>query len=71
MRPLEPPPGLFDARWGAEFHPLYMDRVGTFCHWAGSHGQTLGFQISPGLKLGKGTVTKARVYMVHGSHESM
>uniref|UniRef100_A0A2P2IMC6 Uncharacterized protein n=1 Tax=Rhizophora mucronata TaxID=61149 RepID=A0A2P2IMC6_RHIMU len=61
---LDPAPSQFEASRGAEFHPQYMDSVVKF---SGGHipaGQIVGFPVSPGFKLGNGSVVKARVYLV-------
>jgi len=61
---LDPPPSHFEASRGAEFHPLYMDSVVRFPGGKVPSGQVVGFPVSPGFKLGNGSVVKARVYLV-------
>ncbi|PIN01956.1 hypothetical protein CDL12_25534 [Handroanthus impetiginosus] len=58
---LDPPPSHFEASRGAEFHPQYMESVVRT-----SVGMTMvvGFPVSPGFKLGNGSIVKARVYLV-------
>ncbi|XP_031386126.1 protein GRAVITROPIC IN THE LIGHT 1-like [Punica granatum] len=60
---LDPPPSLFEADRGAEFHPQYMESVVKGTMGLVPLGQTVGFPVSPGFKLGNGTVIKARVYL--------
>ncbi|KAK4779791.1 hypothetical protein SAY87_015897 [Trapa incisa] len=64
---LEPPPSLFEADRGAEFHPQYMDSAIKFGLVRVPSGLTVGFPVCPGFKLGNGTVIKARVYLVNAS----
>ncbi|CAI8596833.1 unnamed protein product [Vicia faba] len=61
---LNPPPSLFEASRGAEFHPQYMDSVVKFSGGRVPAGQVVGFPVSPGFKLGNGSVIKARVYLI-------
>ncbi|XP_057484379.1 protein GRAVITROPIC IN THE LIGHT 1-like isoform X2 [Actinidia eriantha] len=61
---LDPPPSHFEASRGAEFHPQYMESVVRFSGGRGGAGQVVGFAMSPGFKLGNGSVIKARVYLV-------
>ncbi|KAE8688692.1 mitochondrial uncoupling protein 2-like [Hibiscus syriacus] len=61
---LDPAPSQFEASRGAEFHPHYMESA---CKISGGRvpaGQIVGFPVSPGFKLGNGSVVKARVYLV-------
>ncbi|KAK4762586.1 hypothetical protein SAY86_008354 [Trapa natans] len=64
---LEPPPSLFEADRGAEFHPKYMDSVVKFGLGRVPSGLAVGFPVYPGFRLGNGTVIKARVYLVNAS----
>lgn len=61
---LDPPPSHFEASRGAEFHPVYMESVVRFPGGKVPSGQVVGFPVSPGFKLGNGSVVKARVYLV-------
>ncbi|KAL9238725.1 hypothetical protein vseg_013109 [Gypsophila vaccaria] len=61
---LDPPPSHFEASRGAEFHPDYMESVVRFPGGKVPSGQIVGFPVSPGFKLGNGSVVKARVYLV-------
>ncbi|CAL5202454.1 unnamed protein product [Lathyrus oleraceus] len=61
---LNPPPSQFEASRGAEFHPQYMDGVVKFSGGRVPAGQVVGFPVSPGFKLGNGSVIKARVYLI-------
>ncbi|XP_002520441.4 protein GRAVITROPIC IN THE LIGHT 1 isoform X2 [Ricinus communis] len=61
---LDPPPSQFEASRGAEFHPQYMESVVKFSGGRIPAGQVVGFPVSPGFKLGNGSVIKARVYLV-------
>ncbi|XP_058760346.1 protein GRAVITROPIC IN THE LIGHT 1-like [Vicia villosa] len=61
---LNPPPSQFEASRGAEFHPQYMDSVVKFSGGRVPAGQVVGFPVSPGFKLGNGSVIKARVYLI-------
>lgn len=61
---LEPPPSHFEASRGAEFHPIYMESVVRYPGGKVPSGQVVGFPVSPGFKLGNGSVVKARVYLV-------
>ncbi|KAH9626610.1 hypothetical protein KSS87_005461 [Heliosperma pusillum] len=61
---LDPPPSHFEASRGAEFHPDYMESVVRFPGGMVPSGQIVGFPVSPGFKLGNGSVVKARVYLV-------
>ncbi|GAB2274432.1 hypothetical protein Dimus_009202 [Dionaea muscipula] len=61
---LDPPPSHFEASRGAEFHPVYMESVVGFTGGKVPPGHVVGFSISPGFKLGSGSVIKARVYVV-------
>lgn len=62
---MEPPPSHFEASVGAEFHAEYMESVVRFGKGGGGGvGQVVGFGLSPGFKLGNGSVIKARVYLV-------
>lgn len=65
---LDPPPSHFEASRGAEFHSQYMESV---VRISGSNGgskvgmsMVVGFPVSPGFKLGNGSIIKARVYLV-------
>ncbi|KAJ9146753.1 hypothetical protein P3X46_028984 [Hevea brasiliensis] len=61
---LDPAPNQFEASRGAEFHPRYMESVVKFSSGRIPAGQIVGFPVSPGFKLGNGSVIKARVYLV-------
>ncbi|KAM7527705.1 hypothetical protein LguiB_031115 [Lonicera macranthoides] len=61
---LEPPPSHFEASRGAEFHPSYMESVVRYPGGKVTGGQVVGFPVSPGFKLGNGSLIKARVYLV-------
>ncbi|KAH6765665.1 glucose-6-phosphate isomerase [Perilla frutescens var. hirtella] len=65
---LDPPPSHFEASRGAEFHSQYMESV---VRISGSNGgakvgmsMVVGFPVSPGFKLGNGSIIKARVYLI-------
>ncbi|KAL2238316.1 UNVERIFIED_CONTAM: Protein GRAVITROPIC IN THE LIGHT 1 [Sesamum indicum] len=60
---LDPPPSHFEASRGAEFHSQYMESV---VRISGNNGgpMVVGFSVSPGFKLGNGSIIKARVYLV-------
>ncbi|KAI6686903.1 hypothetical protein NL676_032816 [Syzygium grande] len=62
---LDPAPSLFEASRGAELHPQYMESVVKFSgRGQVPAGHVVGFPVSPGFKLGNGSVVKARVYLV-------
>ncbi|KAK8679828.1 hypothetical protein V6N13_145261 [Hibiscus sabdariffa] len=61
---LDPAPSQFEASRGAEFRPHYMESVGKISGGRVPAGQIVGFPVSPGFKLGNGSVVKARVYLV-------
>lgn len=61
---LDPPPTHFEGSRGAEFHPQYMESVVRFPGGRVAAGHVVGFPVSPGFKLGNGSVVKARVYVV-------
>lgn len=61
---LSPAPSQFEASRGAEFHPQYMDSVVRFSGGRVPAGHVVGFPVSPGFKLGNGSVIKARVYLI-------
>ncbi|XVE79466.1 hypothetical protein DITRI_Ditri14bG0061100 [Diplodiscus trichospermus] len=61
---LDPSPSQFEASRGAEFHPHYMESVVKFSGGRVPAGQIVGFPVSPGFKLGNGSIVKARVYLV-------
>ncbi|XP_050236848.1 protein GRAVITROPIC IN THE LIGHT 1 [Mercurialis annua] len=61
---LDPAPSQFEASRGAEFHPQYMESVVKFSGGRVPGGQIVGFPVSPGFKLGNGSVIRARVYLV-------
>ncbi|XP_027368621.1 protein GRAVITROPIC IN THE LIGHT 1-like [Abrus precatorius] len=57
---LDPTPTQFEACRGAEFHPHYMESVVKF-----EGGRVfVGFPVSPGFRLGNGSIVKARVYLM-------
>ncbi|XVF19932.1 hypothetical protein REPUB_Repub11eG0154100 [Reevesia pubescens] len=61
---LDPSPSQFEASRGAEFHPHYMESVVKISGGRMPAGQIVGFPVSPGFKIGNGSVVKARVYLV-------
>lgn len=61
---MDPPPSHFEASRGAEFHPEYMESVVRYPGGRVGVGQLVGFPVSPGFKLGNGSLIKARVYLV-------
>ncbi|KAK9940693.1 hypothetical protein M0R45_017340 [Rubus argutus] len=61
---LDPAPCQFEASRGAEFHPHYMESVVKFTGELVPSGQVVGFPISPGFKLGNGSIIEAGVYLV-------
>ncbi|XP_010928935.1 protein GRAVITROPIC IN THE LIGHT 1 [Elaeis guineensis] len=61
---LDPAPNHFEASKGAEFHPEYMESVVRFADGRFPPGWVVGFSVSPGFKLGNGSVVRARVYLV-------
>ncbi|XP_042520702.1 protein GRAVITROPIC IN THE LIGHT 1 isoform X2 [Macadamia integrifolia] len=61
---LEPAPCHFQASKGADFHPEYMEGVIKFSGGRVPVGQVVAFPVSPGFKLGNGSVIKARVYLM-------
>ncbi|KAG0479204.1 hypothetical protein HPP92_013923 [Vanilla planifolia] len=66
---LDPAPSHFEASKGAEFHPDYMESV-VRCGSgrATPSGAIVGFSVSPGFKLGNGSIVRARVYLVSQAH---
>lgn len=60
---MDPPPSHFEATKGAEFHRQYMESV-VRISVGGVVPQVVGFPVSPGFKLGNGSIIKARVYIV-------
>ncbi|KAL3829100.1 hypothetical protein ACJIZ3_017902 [Penstemon smallii] len=65
---LEPPPSHFEASRGADFHSQYMESVVRISGGGGGAkvgmSMVVGFPVSPGFKLGNGSIIKARVYLV-------
>lgn len=61
---LDPPPTHFEGSRGAEFHPQFMESVVRFPGGKVAAGHVVGFPVSPGFKLGNGSIVKARVYVV-------
>lgn len=61
---LDPAPSHFEASWGAEFHPGYMESVVLFAAGRVPSGWVVGFPVAPGFKLGDGSVVRARVFLV-------
>lgn len=65
---LDPPPSHFEASRGAEFHSQYMESVVRISSSGNNGGMSMsmivGFPVSPGFKLGNGSIIKARVYLV-------
>ncbi|XP_075503848.1 protein GRAVITROPIC IN THE LIGHT 1 [Primulina tabacum] len=59
----DPPPTHFEASKGADFHSLYMESV-VRISGNGKGSMVVGFPVSPGFKIGNGTIIKARVYLV-------
>lgn len=66
---LDPPPSHFEANRGAEFHSQYMESVVRISGGAAKVGMAMavGFPVSPGFKLGNGSIIKARVYLISKS----
>ncbi|KAG4961794.1 hypothetical protein AAZX31_14G009300 [Glycine max] len=60
----DPVPSKFEASAGAEFHPRYMESVLKFAGGTVPPRKIVGFSVSPGFKLGNGSVLKARVYLM-------
>ncbi|XP_026659217.2 protein GRAVITROPIC IN THE LIGHT 1-like [Phoenix dactylifera] len=65
---LVPAPSHFEATKGAVFHPAYMESVVRFAGGRVPPGSVVGFSVSPGFKLGNGSVVRARVYVVPRAH---
>ncbi|EHA8590119.1 protein GRAVITROPIC IN THE LIGHT 1 [Cocos nucifera] len=65
---LDPAPNHFEATKGAEFHPEYMESVVRFADGRFPAGWVVGFSVSPGFKLGNGSMVRARVYLVPRAH---
>ncbi|XP_008798959.2 protein GRAVITROPIC IN THE LIGHT 1-like [Phoenix dactylifera] len=65
---LDPAPNHFEASKGAEFHPEYMESAVRFAGGRFPPGWVVGFSVSPGFKLGNGSVVRARVYLVPRAH---
>ncbi|XP_042014068.1 protein GRAVITROPIC IN THE LIGHT 1-like [Salvia splendens] len=67
---LDPPPSHFEASRGAEFQSQYMESVVRVSSSNGGSkvgmamAMAVGFPVSPGFKVGNGSVIKARVYLV-------
>ncbi|XP_050369295.1 protein GRAVITROPIC IN THE LIGHT 1-like [Argentina anserina] len=61
---VDPAPSLFEASRGAQFHPQYMESVVKFPGGRVPSDQVVGFPMSPGFKLGNGSIIKAEVYPV-------
>ncbi|GLT33072.1 hypothetical protein SLA2020_076910 [Shorea laevis] len=61
---LDPAPNQFEASRGAEFHPQYMESVVKFSGGRIPAGHVVGFAVTPGFKLGNGSIIKAGVYAV-------
>ncbi|XP_071720989.1 protein GRAVITROPIC IN THE LIGHT 1 [Rutidosis leptorrhynchoides] len=61
---LDQPPTHFEGSRGAEFHPEYMESVVRFPGGRVAAGHVVGFPVSPGFKVGNGSIVKARVYVV-------
>ncbi|KAJ4849926.1 Protein GRAVITROPIC IN THE LIGHT 1 [Turnera subulata] len=61
---LDPAPSQFEASRGAEYHAQYMESAVRFSSGRIPAGQIVGFPVSPGFRLGNGSVVKARVYLV-------
>lgn len=65
---LDPTPSHFEASKGAEFHSQYMESVVKISNGNGGSrvamAMVVGFPVSPGFKLGNGSIIKARVYLV-------
>ncbi|MCL7047305.1 hypothetical protein MKW94_023102 [Papaver nudicaule] len=61
---LDPSPCHFQASKGAEFRKEYMESVVRFSSGRMPLALTVAFPVSPGFKLGNGSVIKARVYLV-------
>ncbi|KAL3624010.1 Protein GRAVITROPIC IN THE LIGHT 1 [Castilleja foliolosa] len=66
---LDPSPSHFEASVGAEFHEQYMENAvrisgGNGGSKMGIGSMIVGFPVSPGFKVGNGSIIKARVYLV-------
>ncbi|KAF9598532.1 hypothetical protein IFM89_028064 [Coptis chinensis] len=61
---LDPSPFLFSSMKGAEFQPEYMESVVRFSGRGMPLGLIVGIPVTPGFKLGTGSIIKARVYLV-------
>ncbi|XP_042017292.1 protein GRAVITROPIC IN THE LIGHT 1-like isoform X2 [Salvia splendens] len=65
---LDPPPSHFEASRGAEFQSQYMESVVRVSSSNGGSkvgmAMAVGFPVSPGFKVGNGSIIKARVYLV-------
>ncbi|CAA2968621.1 IRK-interacting [Olea europaea subsp. europaea] len=65
---LDPLPSHFEANPGAEFHSQYMESVSKIsCNNGAGNAyasMVVSFPVSPGFKLGNGSIIKARVYLV-------
>ncbi|KAJ3704564.1 hypothetical protein LUZ61_008269 [Rhynchospora tenuis] len=61
---LDPAPTHFEARKGVEFQPEFMESVVRFASGRVPAGWVVGFAVSPGFRLGNGSVIRARVYLI-------
>ncbi|XP_052187219.1 protein GRAVITROPIC IN THE LIGHT 1-like [Diospyros lotus] len=61
---LDLPPSHFEATRGAKYNPQYMESVIRFLSGRGGAGQVVGYPVTPGFKLGNGSIIKARVYVL-------
>ncbi|KAI3830024.1 hypothetical protein L1987_04156 [Smallanthus sonchifolius] len=61
---MDPPPTHFEGSRGGEFNSHYMESVVRFPGGRVAAGHVVGFPVSPGFKLGNGSIVKARVYVV-------
>jgi hypothetical protein len=64
---LDPAPTHFEVQKGAEFQPGFMESVMRFASGCVPAGSVVGFAVSPGFKLGNGSVVRARVYLISGN----
>lgn len=61
---LDPSPALFLATKGSEYQLEYMESIVRMSGRGMPIGQIVGIPVSPGFKLGNGSIIKARVYLV-------
>ncbi|KAJ3669662.1 hypothetical protein LUZ60_011612 [Juncus effusus] len=61
---LDPVPSRFEVRSGVQFQPEFMESVVRFASGHLPNGFVVGFPVSPGFRLGNGSMVRARVYLV-------